>query len=537
MLYLGIDFGTTFTKAAVFDPSSGESWMVKLNETLADFGLGSNQYAMPTAVYVPNDNGLLVTKIDGPKPQVGEKAINHRLSPEGTVYENFKPALDGEQEYADEKRGITYKYLVSAILDHVYHCAFQQSDIKSFWDKMFRTFKVVLTVPASTVKGGKRYTRMLEAAKEVGLMDVTILPEPEAAAFFLVGKSLRNMSKNNESSFLIYDFGGGTFDTTVAKVKDEQIFIVNQSVGSNHMQKWGGIYLDAMVRRDYVKRSAVAGGYAKRIAGGGLSLKERLSIENHLRVEPVKAKVALSKEKKYTNGVGDYIISREEFDKMIESTIDETISCSCDLLEEASEVDPNISLKTISKVFLVGGSSRIPLVRAKWEEKKQIGMQGSIEMTDIEVVAQGAAYYHHYSIAPKRLERLGVKYAKSGDYKTAALYFTNSQTDDALFYLATLYYSGAITKGKKAKRQALALLEKSQCQGAKELKALMAFLGHGMVKDDKVALQLAKEVDKPSDMCTRLKSVLCGDWNHLDKIYSYDPLSIFKNITIPNEDD
>lgn len=52
MKYLGIDFGTTFTKAAIFDSETEQIILVELNPDNTDFGFGKTKFAMPTVVLV-----------------------------------------------------------------------------------------------------------------------------------------------------------------------------------------------------------------------------------------------------------------------------------------------------------------------------------------------------------------------------------------------------------------------------------------------------------------------------------------------------
>jgi len=84
---------------------------------------------------------------------------------------------------------------------------------------------VVITVPASAKKGGVRYEFMLCCAKNVGFNDVIIIPEPIAAAYYLLGDRVHS-KEMDEKLFLIYDFGGGTFDTSIIKVCDQQIQVI-----------------------------------------------------------------------------------------------------------------------------------------------------------------------------------------------------------------------------------------------------------------------------------------------------------------------
>ena len=137
---------------------------------------------------------------------------------------------------------------------------------------------------------------MKRCAEIAGFKDVIIIPEPEAAAYYLLGNRVRSQEMNNKL-FLIYDFGGGTFDTSIIKVYDEHIQVVDESVGSDNEQKWGGIYIDSLIGMDYIRKSDYAKGRVQILKDQNSSFAQRLNASDHLRDYPVRIKTTLSKEK------------------------------------------------------------------------------------------------------------------------------------------------------------------------------------------------------------------------------------------------
>lgn len=388
MMYLGIDFGTSYTKAAVFNPTTQETKMVQLNTISSYNGVSVSKNIMPTAVYVkPLNNG----KYDF---SVGYEAINRRLLPEGVLYEKFKTRLDavpGSENYRDID-----VQLVSVVLKFIRLKANKQfgQDFKS----------VVLTIPASATKGGPRWKLMLKSAKMAGFSNVKIIAEPEAAAYCLLGHRLNYKHIPNNSYYLIYDFGGGTFDTSIVRVCDHQLFVENESIGSDNSQRWGGIYIDDIIKRDYIKRSASALALVRKLQTEDLDPATQRNISDHFRTEPINAKCWLSSNSYFKNFYQDYVLNKSEFEKMIESMVDSTIDCSISLVQSTEIADAKLDLSKIHSVYLVGGTSRIPLISLSWERIKK-GKMASFEIIScpLEVVAQGAAKYNYFKVSDKKL--------------------------------------------------------------------------------------------------------------------------------------
>ena len=83
---LGIDFGTTFTKASLYDSATKELIKVPLNPNVLDFGFAKSEYAMPT----------VVSYLDG-NFQVGQDAVNSRLMAD-ISFDNFKVFLENKED-------------------------------------------------------------------------------------------------------------------------------------------------------------------------------------------------------------------------------------------------------------------------------------------------------------------------------------------------------------------------------------------------------------------------------------------------------
>ena len=515
MRYLGIDFGTTFTKAAIFDSETGQTILVELNPDNTDFGFGKTKYAMPTVV--------LVSISDYNRSyEVGHKAQNMKRYPGTYVFESFKTLLDSEEDYIIRTPGISYLELVQAVLTHVYNTAKLQ--VLSDFDK------VVITVPASTIKNSPRWLRMLNAAHNAfgPSMEVEIIYEPEAAGFALLDESLKKDTSLNGQTFLVYDFGGGTFDASVFQVRDEQIFVIGESVGSDDQRRWGGVYIDDLIRKEYRRNGSIINTLIEGIEAK--DLREQMKIEEMLRMEPIKAKIALSYQKSYTFSLMDYTLKSERFEDIIRPMIDDTITCSQNLIDSKEEEGSEMSLKDIKRIFLVGGSSRLKMISNSWSQIKSISggeYSYDIQYADIEVVAIGAAKYNHLRVSSDRLIELGIIRLYKKDYNTAALYFRNANTSYGNYVLGVLYHEGLVGP-KRNYRKAIQYFKLSDNEQSNAMLAKCAFQGkQGLPRDHALAktflqksrnLDLAKKIENAISSSSPTQEVL--EW-----IYNFDPVS------------
>lgn len=514
MKYLGIDFGTTFTKAAIFDSEKNQTALVELNPDNTDFGFGKTKYAMPTVVLVnitPYNRSY----------EVGHKAQNMKRYPGTFVYENFKTSLDSENDCVQTNPDITYQELIQAVLTHIYNTAKLQT--LSDFDR------VVITVPASTIRNSPRWQRMYNAARNTfgSTIDIDIIYEPEAAGFALLNESLKKDSSIDGKTFLVYDFGGGTFDASVFQVKDEQIFVIGESIGSDDQRKWGGVYIDDIIRKDYRRNGSIVNTLIGDIENK--SLREQMKIEEMLRMEPIKAKIALSTSKFYQFALMDYTLNVEHFNDLISPMIDDTIKYSKNLLELKADEGTELSLQDIKKIFLVGGTSRLQMIPNAWSKernKNNKALSFDIEHADIEIVAIGASKYNHLRVSPDRLIELGILRLSNKDYSQAALYFRNSETPLGNYLLGLLFFEGLIGN-KRNYRKAIQYFEKSDNEQSNAMLAKCAFQGRlGLPRNHQMARKFLGKAGK-LDLTNKIRTALDANSTSqeiLTGIYNYKPI-------------
>jgi molecular chaperone DnaK len=236
--------------------------------------------------------------------------------------------------------------------------------------------QAVITVPANFNDAQRAATK---AAGEIAGLEVRrILNEPTAAALaYGVGRQL-------DRTIAIYDFGGGTFDITVLRIKDK-IFEVLATGGDTFL---GGDDLDLVIldmladgflreHRYDLRADDIA---RPRLVVAAERIKCRLSAE-----EEVEGEI-----KEIVHGEGGraidlaFRLTRDAYEAAIRSYVDRTF-WACEEVLQLAQVPPT----AIDDVILVGGTTRIPLVRQRVAE--YFGREPRADINPDEVVAWGAA--------------------------------------------------------------------------------------------------------------------------------------------------
>jgi molecular chaperone DnaK/molecular chaperone HscA len=245
--------------------------------------------------------------------------------------------------------------------------------------------KAVITVPAYFNDAQRQATK--DAGRIAGLEVLRLVNEPTAAALAY------GLDKQRDGLIAVYDFGGGTFDISILKLH-EGIFEVIATGGDTHL---GGDDIDNLLIQ--IALDDIAGDAE---LGFGNDAKASGELVQAVRKAVIEAKIALSDghsaklQVALPNAVAGELakhyareISREQFDALIAPIIARTATPVRQALKDAG-IDP----AAIDEVVLVGGSTRIPAVRALVDELFGLSARGKKPHTDLnpdEVVALGAA--------------------------------------------------------------------------------------------------------------------------------------------------
>jgi molecular chaperone HscA len=225
----------------------------------------------------------------------------------------------------------------------------------------------VITVPAYFDDGQRQATR--DAGRLAGLEVLRLINEPTAAAIAY------GLDKRAEGTFAVFDLGGGTFDISILKLEDG-VFEVKATGGDSAL---GGDDFDRAIAGALLDRWGLgdAAGHdarlVRRILDGARVIKERLTTETEVSIE-----MALP------DGSRTAKLTRTEMELLVEPVLMRCAGPVRRALKDA-EIDP----AALSGVILVGGATRMPLVRQFVE--KLFGRSPLADIDPDEVVALGAA--------------------------------------------------------------------------------------------------------------------------------------------------
>ncbi len=235
--------------------------------------------------------------------------------------------------------------------------------------------KAVVTIPANS-KGLARHATKL-CAGAAGLQVLTLINEPTAAAITY------GLNSQDDQTVLVYDFGGGTLDVTVLRIH-HGIF---EEISSKGIGKLGGDDIDMLLANVIAKRFNEKTSYD--ILNSPYKQQFMLAVE--------KAKIDLSNDQTTVARKAELVPERhlsleEEIDRhTLEREIMSLVVKSGTAIDEALKLR-GLRPRDIDKVLLVGGTSKIPLIRRYVTEKMAGKEPESFEKVDpMTCVAQGAA--------------------------------------------------------------------------------------------------------------------------------------------------
>ena len=235
--------------------------------------------------------------------------------------------------------------------------------------------QAVITVPAYFNDAQRQATK--DAGRMAGLDVLRLVNEPTAAALAY------GLDRAKEGMIAVYDLGGGTFDISILKLRDG-IFEVQSTNGDTHL---GGDDIDNLL---------LAIALDEIHSEHGVDLRAHPGAVQALRKAAIDAKIRLSRESSASFDIelpnGDRYqreIPRDVFEMLIEPVLHRTAGPCKQALADAG-----ITPEQIGEVVLVGGSTRIPAVRALVDALFRLSERGKkphIELNPDEVVALGAA--------------------------------------------------------------------------------------------------------------------------------------------------
>jgi molecular chaperone DnaK len=335
---------------------------------------GRNERTMVPSVVAMTDNGLIV----------GDSAKEHLTrSPERTVYSVKRfmgkslEDVQGELAYfpyqLTEQGGVIRIKLGEKTYSPPQISAMILKELKQRAEAHLgeSITKAVITVPAYFNDSQRQATK--DAGMIAGLEVLRIINEPTAASLAY------GLQQKTQGTIAVYDLGGGTFDISILKLKNG-IFEVLATNGDTHL---GGDDLDRQLADLFVKE--IRERY-------GLDLNAYPDHMQAVRLEAEQTKIRLSDAMKTTatldlpDGKGRYErdLTRDQLESLTINLVERTLG-PCRLALKDAGLTPN----DIDEVILVGGSTRMPLVRQRVQDL--FGKTPHCEINPDEVVALGAA--------------------------------------------------------------------------------------------------------------------------------------------------
>jgi Fe-S protein assembly chaperone HscA len=359
---VGIDLGTTNSLVAYVDEKTG------LPRVIPD---RDGQPLLPSIVSFTREGVL-----------VGAAARRQLVRrPEATVYSVKRLMGRGYEDVKDELRYFPFRVLPSEGIVKIQVGGRDVTPpevsaivLKSLKDRAEAHFgepieKAVITVPAYFNDSQRQATK--DAGRIAGLEVVRILNEPTAASLAY------GLQKIREGVIAVYDLGGGTFDISILRVKDG-VFEVLATNGDTHL---GGDDFDREIVRWLLED--IRARHGAELARDPESMQE-------LRLAAEAAKIRLSADERtaltipFDGFTYHREITRAELEQLIERLVASTLrSCRMAL------ADAGLSPADIDEVVLVGGSTRVPLVRRRVGEL--FDRTPHSQLNPDEVVALGAA--------------------------------------------------------------------------------------------------------------------------------------------------
>lgn len=345
----GIDLGTTYSCVSYVDVN-GEVIIVPNRE---------NENTTPSVVQYRNNTFL-----------VGQVAKNNAVRYPSDTIETVKRHM-GKPDYYVKAGGKKFKpeEISAEILRKLV------DDANSALRKNIN--EVVITVPAYFGQAERDATA--KAAKIAGLKLYKIIDEPTASA---VSYQYQNEDRRRDEHVLVYDLGGGTFDISLVHLYSNGAIKVERHDGKKVL---GGKDWDMIILNYILEQYADNNGYDVN------SLLMDSDLIQALTSEVENAKKRLSERREVEIAVGDDYISltREKFDELTSIKLENTIAIIDEMFAEMQSFGGTIP--KISKVLMVGGSTYMPQVKARLQERFP---NCEIERyKPDEAVARGAAIY------------------------------------------------------------------------------------------------------------------------------------------------
>ncbi len=370
-IIVGIDLGTTNSLVAIIHPET------KMPVALKEHNSSS---LVPSVIYFDESGNVIVGE------EAKLKLISH---PQNTIFSAKRLMGKSFDDVKSNASFFSYKVIDDKTDAHVKvqvgNKFYSPTDLSSFILKELKqraehilktpVNKAVITVPAYFNDAQRQATR--DAGKLAGLDVLRIINEPTAASLAYGLGAPSNSPKGGssqptEKTIAVYDLGGGTFDISILKIENG-IFEVLSTNGDTYL---GGDDFDNAISNYWMQQTG--------ITNEELSLNKAFAQAIRLKAE--EAKIYLSTNDHFLGELNGETLSidKKTFQSLIQPMLDKTVECCKNALKDAG-----LKTAAIEVVVMVGGSTRVPLV--KETIGRFFGKPVNDSVNPDEVVALGAA--------------------------------------------------------------------------------------------------------------------------------------------------
>jgi len=361
-MIVGIDLGTTNSLIAIMHPDSKNPIALKEH---------NSRTLVPSVIYF-DENGAIVVG-DEAKPFLEiqpERTIFSAKRLMGKSYADIqnKTQLFSYKIHDDNTDRLVKVQLGDRFFSPVELSSFILMELKKRAEHILKTpvNKAVITVPAYFNDAQRQATR--DAGKLAGLDVLRIINEPTAASLAYGW----GQQKNERELLAVYDLGGGTFDVSILSIMDG-IFEVLSTNGDTYL---GGDDFDKAVVSHWISKNPEL----------ETTMQSNPSFAQTLRLKAESAKKTLSDSTEFKDNIEGFELrlDLETFETLIAPFVEQTINCCKRAMKDAG-----LHCKEIQAVLMVGGSTRVPMVKRMVSAYFQQPVNDSVNPD--EVVALGAA--------------------------------------------------------------------------------------------------------------------------------------------------
>jgi molecular chaperone DnaK len=357
----GIDLGTTNSAIALLKGIDVE--IIKNNE---------GQEYTPSAVFIDKNNALIV----------GSRAKERLESDPKNAFAEFKLQMGTDAEYVFSRNGRKMKPedLSAEVLKSL------KADVRQHLGEDVGA--AVITVPAAFELPQCDATN--KAAQLAGINFSLLVTEPAAAAF-----AYGFQNENRNAFWLVYDFGGGTFDAAVIKVRDGIIQVVNHE-GDNHL---GGKLIDWAIVEKLLIPALTREHRLADFRRGNPKCQKAIAKLKHAAEQ---AKIAVSRLESTEISIDalcqddegesidfEYDLKKSDVERIAQPFVLRTINICRQVL-----ADRRLNIGDIERILLVGGPTLTPYLREFLADSKEgLGIPLEFSLDPLTVVARGAARF------------------------------------------------------------------------------------------------------------------------------------------------